>query len=382
MSSPSTSPGIVYVALNYRLAAFGLLAGPTFTASGGTPNAAILDQRLALEWVQKNIHLFGGDPSRVTLMGASSGASTGLHQITAYGGKKDAPFSQAFLQSPAFSPNPYPQLQETTYQMFLKHANATSLADLRAASTETIIAANSLSVFNSTYGANGGFGPVVDGNLIPQLPTLSLAQGKFAKNVKAVFSGHNTDEGFLFTNPAVQNTSAFNAQLAFTLPDASPSSLSYISETLYPPIFSNPTKYGYNDTISRLATLNADYLLNCNVHALLSAFSPHKSAPHAYLFEEGPSIHSEETPYMFFNNGPTPDAFGFGLVNATVAHTLQDWVLAFGATGSPVAEGTVPFEPYGKGREMGLLANRGVGGKVVDPAGRQRCEFWNRALYY
>lgn len=160
ISDPSSSPGIVYVAINYRLGAFGWLAGPTFSASGGTPNAALLDQRLALYWVQENIHLFGGDPGKVTIAGESAGAAMNLHQITAYGGAKDAPFQQAVLGSPSFNPNPYDWLQEETYQTFLENANASNLSELRAASTDTIIAANELSVFSATYGGSGGFGPV------------------------------------------------------------------------------------------------------------------------------------------------------------------------------------------------------------------------------
>lgn len=67
--------------MNYRLGAFGWLSGPTFQESG-TANLGLYDQRLALEWVQANIHLFGGDPNRVTVFGESAGGGSIMHQIT------------------------------------------------------------------------------------------------------------------------------------------------------------------------------------------------------------------------------------------------------------------------------------------------------------
>lgn len=95
--------GVVYVAMNYRVGNFGFLGGPLFKSQGGTPNAAFLDQRLALEWVKHNIAQFGGDPSRITVFGESGGAGAIAHQITAPGPKsylKDVPFQQAIMQSP------------------------------------------------------------------------------------------------------------------------------------------------------------------------------------------------------------------------------------------------------------------------------------------
>lgn len=64
------SDGIIFVAPNYRLGAFGWLAGESLDAINGTANVGLHDQRLALEWVQSNIHLFGGDPTQVTLGGS------------------------------------------------------------------------------------------------------------------------------------------------------------------------------------------------------------------------------------------------------------------------------------------------------------------------
>jgi acetylcholinesterase/cholinesterase len=69
---------VISVSINYRLGALGFLVAQT--DSGFQANLGIIDQRLALQFVQDNIANFGGDPTRVTLFGQSAGAtSTGIH---------------------------------------------------------------------------------------------------------------------------------------------------------------------------------------------------------------------------------------------------------------------------------------------------------------
>ncbi|KAG6855943.1 hypothetical protein H0H87_009136 [Tephrocybe sp. NHM501043] len=66
---------IITVILQYRLAAWGFLGGQEASANGAQ-NLGLYDQQLALQWVQDNIKYFGGDKSRVTVFGQSSGAGS------------------------------------------------------------------------------------------------------------------------------------------------------------------------------------------------------------------------------------------------------------------------------------------------------------------
>ena len=92
---------MIFVAGNYRLGAFGWLAGPTMETKA-TANAGFYDQQLLLQWVQDNIAQFGGDKTQVSAWGESAGAGSILHHIIQDGGSTDPLFRKAFMQSPAF----------------------------------------------------------------------------------------------------------------------------------------------------------------------------------------------------------------------------------------------------------------------------------------
>jgi para-nitrobenzyl esterase len=73
----------VYVNLNYRVGILGFMVHPELTKEQGghSGNYAYLDQNAAIKWVHENIAKFGGDPSKVVLMGQSAGAMSVTSQL-------------------------------------------------------------------------------------------------------------------------------------------------------------------------------------------------------------------------------------------------------------------------------------------------------------
>lgn len=71
--------GVVVVTFNYRLSCLGFLAHPLLSAESPeniSGNYGLLDQIAALQWIQRNIDKFGGDPDKVTIFGQSAGAQS------------------------------------------------------------------------------------------------------------------------------------------------------------------------------------------------------------------------------------------------------------------------------------------------------------------
>ncbi len=181
--------GAVIVTLNYRLGAFGFFSHPDLTKESdlrGAANFGVMDCIAALQWVQKNIAAFGGDPKRVTIFGESAGSGM-VANLMAIPSAKGL-FARAAGESSAWSTisiAPLKTLAEAE-QDGVKLADklgAKSLADLRAQPAEAILKAG-----------GRGAAPVVDGWLIREDPSKVFAEGR--QTAVPVLVGSNRDESF------------------------------------------------------------------------------------------------------------------------------------------------------------------------------------------
>ena len=124
-----TNSELVVVTFNYRLNVFGFAAGHQLRSrdpAGGTGNYGILDQRLAMQWVQDNIAAFGGDPNRVFIVGQSAGAGSVVNHLVRR--KSWGLFSAAGVESGAFFSDG--MVNETKFQRLLANTNCSDVACL------------------------------------------------------------------------------------------------------------------------------------------------------------------------------------------------------------------------------------------------------------
>ncbi|OCH90086.1 carotenoid ester lipase precursor [Obba rivulosa] len=185
---------VVYVSMNYRLSAYGFLASQEIKDAGAT-NLGLRDQREALKWVQRYVHAFGGDPTKVTIWGESSGALSVCFQMVSNGGNPEGLFRGAFIESGAPLPLGNYTQGQASYNALVDASNcataSSTLECLRELPFET------LSDAIKTTPSLVGLTPLVDFDFITESPANATAQGKIA-NIPFV-NGNCDDEGTEFT---------------------------------------------------------------------------------------------------------------------------------------------------------------------------------------
>ncbi|KAI0265655.1 carotenoid ester lipase precursor [Gloeopeniophorella convolvens] len=233
---------VLYVSMNYRVSALGFLASEEVRKEG-VGNLGLHDQRQALRWVQKYIHAFGGDPTKVTIWGESAGAISVASQMLTNGGHTEGLFRAAFMESGA--PIPVGDLShgQQVYDQFVAATNCSSAVDtlqcLREAPLSTIRAAQNASPFFFGFQSlDEAWLPRADGVFLPDDPQKLVLEGSVA-NIPFV-SGNCDDEGTLFSLASFNITTDDEVRdylRTFFLPTASNSSIDQLL-TLYP---SDPT---------------------------------------------------------------------------------------------------------------------------------------------
>ncbi|KAF5340692.1 hypothetical protein D9611_007311 [Ephemerocybe angulata] len=195
---------IIYVNFNYRLGPLGFPQGQEADDKRAL-NLGILDQIAALEWVQANIHAFGGDKDKVTIVGESAGAMmTGLLFLNpelgklARAGILESGSSNGAVAFPASH-------NEAVWKSFVEKvpacasvaATGKTFACLKNASTEEVAAAAPQSIsepFSLIWA------PTLDsgrGSVYPDYPSRLYEKGHFAR--LPFIAGTNRDEGTLFS---------------------------------------------------------------------------------------------------------------------------------------------------------------------------------------
>ncbi|KAG7496360.1 cAMP-regulated D2 protein-like [Solea senegalensis] len=193
----------IVVSMEYRLGAFGFLVSGKDPHTSAIGNYGILDQQAAFLWVQRNIAVFGGDPSKVTIFGESAGAqSVSLHLMI----QSSKPlFHQAVLQSLPFS-IPLKTRHDALKlgKDFAKQTNC-SVSDticLLSLTSQAVLAAQMktsskivnpfrfLEVFET-------WGPHIDGELIKEQAITAFLKGHWQKE-KPMLLGTTSEEGVLF----------------------------------------------------------------------------------------------------------------------------------------------------------------------------------------
>lgn len=93
------------------------------------------------------------------------------------------------------------------YKLFLNSSGCQDVACLRSLPTEAIIAANQDLLFNvpssGWLGPSIGYGPVLDGDLVPDLPDRLLQEGKYQKSVERVLTANMANDGLYNTVCAI-----------------------------------------------------------------------------------------------------------------------------------------------------------------------------------
>ncbi|KAF8516316.1 Alpha/Beta hydrolase protein [Hysterangium stoloniferum] len=343
---------IIYVSANYRVSAFGF-GGSKEIKAAGVGNLGLRDQRFALQWVQENIHLFGGDKNRVTIWGESAGAfSVGLHMVINKG-NPDGLFHGAFMESGS----PFVLKDITAGQPFYDQLVANAGCS-GSKNTLECLKAVPLNVFQAAVNESpsiGGFmslqacddmlawQPRIDGEVITENPQDSIP---FA-------SGDCDDEGTIFSMSTLNLTTDLEATTYLHenyIPEANDAQFATLA-TLYPsdPAAGSPFDTGDANQLSpefkRIAAFQGDFVFQAPRRFFIRIASKRQNV-WSFLFKRG-----KATPIV--GSFHSSDLQEFYASSAMPGFQGTDFLVNFINTGNPNKGATAPiFWPMYSSNEL------------------------------
>ena len=199
--------GIVIVTIAYRLGPLGFLAHPELTRESphhSSGNYGLMDQIAALEWIQRNIAAFGGDPKNLTIAGQSSGAIS--VSILMASPRAKGLFQRAIGESGALfeplqlAPKYLLANAERDGEKYAVSLGATSLPQLRQ-----------LPASQLTGNAGGICHPVIEPYLLPLSPYEAFTSGQ--QNDVPLLTGSNADEARSLVDVTAVKAATFDSDL-------------------------------------------------------------------------------------------------------------------------------------------------------------------------
>ncbi|KAJ5701490.1 hypothetical protein N7488_009038 [Penicillium malachiteum] len=374
----TNSNGFIAVMIQYRLGAFGFLASEDIQKYGKV-NAGLLDMRFALEWVQKHIKKFGGNASRVTVGGESSGAASAMLQAMAYGGHENNLFKNIIAASP-YTPAMYQYDDEVPmnhYKHFVSRAGCAQETGSHSAAFECLANADTVTLqyASANVSISGEWGtwafqPVVDGKFIQELPSKQLLQKRVSG--KRILSGNNANDGVPLSPPYINTTAAFSNYLKSTFPlfndtdflklkeiygvqSTSPRNTSPRYDTLgnHGPTALNQSEMatGLQQTVFNIF---AESTFDCPSYWLAEAFSDFTKESWKYQYSVTPAYHGADLT-AYFSVGATTPTHG-------LMHAMQKILGNFIINNTPVI-----FIEDAKGDYDNSTVPEGVNGSISWP---------------
>jgi para-nitrobenzyl esterase len=203
--------GVIVVTFNYRLGVLGFLTHPGLTAESSSHtsgNYGLLDQVAALQWVQRNIAAFGGDPKNVTVFGQSSG-SISISVLTTMPQARGL-FQRAIGESGGLF-EPLELADDFTLAgaeqdgvAFAARARRQSIAQLRELSTDALLTLPFFPHF------------VVDGTVLPESPYAAYQSGR--NHSVDLLIGYDADDGAWALKGSTVTAESMEATLSHDFP--------------------------------------------------------------------------------------------------------------------------------------------------------------------